>query len=72
MRRDLEHRLKGQIEQTQRLQAKSDEQEKEIKDFKKKQLDLECDLQKESDEKLLHETRVNELEHQNEVLSKQL
>jgi hypothetical protein len=36
MRRDLEHRLKGQIEQTQKLQGKSEEQEKEIRDFKRK------------------------------------
>ncbi len=72
MRRDLEHRLKGQIEQTQRLQAKCENQEKEIRDFKRKQLDLECEVQKETDERLLLDTRVNELEHQNEILGKQL
>lgn len=72
MRRDLEHRLKGQIEQTQRLQTKCENQEKEIRDFKRKQLDLECEVQKETDERLLLDTRVNELEHQNEILGKQL
>lgn len=72
MRRDLEHRLKAQIEQTKRLQGKCEEYEKEIKDFKRRQLDLECEVQKESDERLLLETRVNELEHQNEILAKQL
>jgi hypothetical protein len=36
MRRDLEHRLKGQIEQTQKLQAKCEEQEKEIRDYKRR------------------------------------
>ena len=72
MRRDLEHRLKGQIEQTQRLQVKCEDQEKEIRDFKRKQLDLECEVQKETDERLLLDTRVNELEHQNEILGKQL
>jgi hypothetical protein len=44
MRRDLEHRLKGQIEQTLKLQGKCEEQEKEIRDYKRKQLDLESEL----------------------------
>jgi hypothetical protein len=44
MRRDLEHRLKGQIDQTLKLQVKCEEQEKEIRDFKRKQLDIESEL----------------------------
>ena len=36
MRRDLEHRLKGQIDQTLKLQVKCEEQEKEIGDLKGK------------------------------------
>jgi hypothetical protein len=44
MRRDLEHRLKGQIDQTLKLQVKCEEQEKEIRDYKRKQLDIESEL----------------------------
>lgn len=44
MRRDLEHRLKGQIDQTLKLQVKCEEQEKEIRDYKRKQLDVESEL----------------------------
>lgn len=44
MRRDLEHRLKGQIDQTLKLQVKCEEQEKEIRDYKRKQLDNESEL----------------------------
>lgn len=54
------------------MQGRCEDQEKQLKDLKRQQLDLECQLQKESDEKVLMETRVNELEHQNEILNNSL
>ena len=54
------------------MQGRCEDQEKQLRDLKRQQLDLECQLQKESDEKVLMETRVNELEHQNEILNNSL